>query len=128
MALTDKYSKLIQYARSSGVQDLKVSEENNVLHVSGKASEKVKDQIWAIYDELDPDMRSGDIVLNIEVISEIGQDAENGETYEVQAGDSLSKIAKKYEGMTWNKIYEANKDQIKDPDVIRPGQKLIIPL
>jgi nucleoid-associated protein YgaU len=50
-------------------------------------------------------------------------------TYEVQAGDSLSKIAKREYGDAndWNKIYEANKDILKDPDKIFPGQKLKIP-
>lgn len=50
-------------------------------------------------------------------------------TYEVKSGDSLSKISQKMygDGNQWRKIYEANRDQIKDPDVIHPGQKLIIP-
>jgi len=50
-------------------------------------------------------------------------------TYEVQPGDSLSKIAKREYGNAnaWNKIFEANKDTIKDPDKIFPGQKLKIP-
>jgi nucleoid-associated protein YgaU len=51
------------------------------------------------------------------------------EAYEVQPGDSLSKIAKKVYGNAsdWKKIFEANKDLIKDPDKIFPGQKLKIP-
>ncbi len=50
-------------------------------------------------------------------------------TYEVQKGDSLSKIADRFYGTTtaWRRIYEANKDRIKDPDVIQPGWKLSIP-
>jgi nucleoid-associated protein YgaU len=50
-------------------------------------------------------------------------------TYEVKSGDSLSKISQKLygDGNQWRKIYEANRDQIKDPDLIHPGQKLIIP-
>ena len=50
-------------------------------------------------------------------------------TYTVVAGDSLSKIAKKLYGDTnqWRAIYEANRDQIKDPDLIHPGQKFKIP-
>ncbi len=49
--------------------------------------------------------------------------------YEVQPGDSLSKIAKREYGNAnaWNKIFEANKDTIKDPNKIFPGQKLKIP-
>lgn len=50
--------------------------------------------------------------------------------YTVQSGDSLSKIAKKHYGdaNTWKRIYEANKDTVgPNPDLIRPGQRLVIP-
>ena len=121
MSLNDKYAKLVQYAQASGVTNLSVVEQNNVLYVTGSATAAVKDQLWKLYDEIDPGMRSGDLVLNIEVA------AGGGEIYEVKAGDSLSKIAKNYPGMTWQKIFDANKDQIKDPNMIHPGQKLVIP-
>ena len=51
------------------------------------------------------------------------------DTYVVVSGDSLSKIAKRQYGdmNQWRRIYEANRDQIKDPDLIYPGQKLKIP-
>jgi len=51
------------------------------------------------------------------------------ELYTVVTGDSLSKIAKRYYGDAnqWQKIFDANRDQIKNPDLIRPGQKLKIP-
>jgi nucleoid-associated protein YgaU len=47
----------------------------------------------------------------------------------VEKGESLSKIAQKYYGKAslWTRIHEANKDQIKNPDLIKPGQKLRIP-
>ena len=50
-------------------------------------------------------------------------------TYTVEGGDSLSKIAKKFYGNAnaWKKIYEANKDKIKNPDLIQPGWVLTIP-
>ena len=49
--------------------------------------------------------------------------------YEVVSGDSLSKIAKREYGNAneWKRIFEANKDLLKDPDKIYPGQKLKIP-
>ena len=49
--------------------------------------------------------------------------------YVVKSGDSLSKIAKAEYGSAsdWNRIFEANKDILKDPDKIYPGQKLKIP-
>lgn len=122
MALQDKYATLIQEATSAGVTGLQVAEQNDVLYVTGTApSTAVKDQIWSTYEKLDPEMRSGDMVLNISVAEGAAQE------YEVKAGDNLSKIAKNYPGLTWQKIYEANKDQIKNPDVIQPGWKLKIP-
>jgi nucleoid-associated protein YgaU len=49
--------------------------------------------------------------------------------YVVQPGDSLSKIAKEVLGdaSRWPEIFEANKDQIKDPNLIHPGQELRMP-
>jgi nucleoid-associated protein YgaU len=51
------------------------------------------------------------------------------ETYEVKSGDSLSRIAKHVygDGKAWQRIYEANRDVLKDPDKIFPGQVLKIP-
>lgn len=122
MALQAKYQPLINMAQSSGVSALSVKEQGNVLYINGTApSEDVKQKLWDTYNAIDPDMRSGDLVMNIEVTG-------GGEVvYVVQKGDSLSKIAKSYPGTTWQKIFEANKDQIKDPDLIQPGQKLKIP-
>lgn len=50
-------------------------------------------------------------------------------TYVVQKGDSLSRIAKRELGSAneWKKIFEANRDIIKNPDLIHPGQTLKIP-
>jgi nucleoid-associated protein YgaU len=50
-------------------------------------------------------------------------------TYTVVAGDTLSKIAKREYGdaSKWHRIYEANKDTIKNPDLIYPGQTFKIP-
>ena len=51
------------------------------------------------------------------------------EYYEIKKGDSLSAIAKQQYGdaTKWRTIYEANKDVIKNPDLIYPGQKIKIP-
>jgi nucleoid-associated protein YgaU len=51
------------------------------------------------------------------------------QTYVVAKGDSLSKIAKHYYGDAnqWRRIYDANRDQISNPDLIHPGQNLKIP-
>ena len=122
MSIQSKYQSLISQAQTAGVSNLAVSEQGSVLYINGTApSEDVKQRLWDTYNTIDPDMRSGDLVLNIEV--EGGSEV----YYVVQKGDSLSKIAQSYPGTNWKEIFEANKDQIKDPNMIHPGQKLRIP-
>ena len=66
MALQEKYRSLVETARSSGVTNLQVREQNNVLYIDGTApSGEVKDKLWNIYNSIDPDYRAGDLVLNI---------------------------------------------------------------
>ncbi len=119
MGLQDKYKPIIDIANQSGASRLIVEEKGGVLHITAKASEEVKQKMWDAYGKIDPDMRAGDLVLNIEAV-----DFE--EVYEIQKGDTLGKIAKQY-GTTWQKIHEMNKSTIKNPDLIFPGQKIKIP-
>lgn len=66
MALQDKYKTLTDAASSAGVSGLQVREENGILYVDGTApSGAVKDQLWEAYNKIDPDFKSGDLVLNI---------------------------------------------------------------
>ncbi len=57
------------------------------------------------------------------------RDEHTQQSYTVEKGDSLSKIAKRVYGKAslWREIYEANKDNIKDPDLIYPGQVIRLP-
>lgn len=124
MALQNKYQTLIDAAQTAGATNLQVRQQDNVLYIDGDvASESVKKQLWDKYNQLDPDYRSGDLVLNLNVTG--GSEPEFDE-YEVASGDSLSKIGQKY-GVAWKQIYEANRDKIKNPDLIQPGWKLKIP-
>ncbi|MBI3602138.1 MAG: LysM peptidoglycan-binding domain-containing protein [Candidatus Omnitrophica bacterium] len=52
-----------------------------------------------------------------------------GVAYTVQKDDTLQKIAKKHYGSygKWVKIYQANKDKIKDPNLLKPGMVITIP-
>jgi hypothetical protein len=66
MALQSKYQQLITAAQQAGVTNLQVREQNNVLYIDGTApSGAVKDQLWNIYNQIDPDFRAGDLVLNV---------------------------------------------------------------
>ena len=126
MALRAKYQQLIDAANQSGVTNLEVREQNNVLYIDGQApSEEVKKRLWDLYNKIDPDYRAGDLVLNVNVFGSSNTTTAEQE-YTVVSGDNLSKIGKKY-GVSWKEIYEINKDKIKDPDLIQPGWKLKIP-
>src|SRR4051795_8810595 len=68
MALQDKYQQLIDAAKNSGVANLQVREQDNVLYIDGEApSGEAKDNLWSIYNQIDPDFRSGDLIMNINV-------------------------------------------------------------
>ena len=129
MAVRDKYQSLIDLANQSGVTNLQVTEEGDVLHVTGYApSEEAKQKVWDEYNRIDPEMRSGDLVLNLEVGGGgWGEGGGEEQTYTVESGDTLSAIGQRH-GVAWREIHEANKDVIgDDPDKIKPGQQLRIP-
>ena len=67
-------------------------------------------------------------VTSTETIVENGGGA-GTQTYTVKSGDTLSHIAKEFYGSAnkWNAIFEANRDQLDDPDKIKPGQVLNVP-
>ena len=76
MALQDKYKELIDTAKSAGVTNLQVREQDNVLYVDGAApSGDVKDNLWAIYNKIDPDFRAGDLILNVDASAAVGEKA-----------------------------------------------------
>ena len=125
MSAQEKYQSLLELANQNGTT-YELSENNGVLVVTGTApSPEAKQQLWDEYNRLDPDFRSGDLVLNI---NSSGEAAGGGaHTYTVESGDNLTKIGTKY-GISWKAIWDANRDILKDPDKIYPGQELKIPI
>ena len=122
MALTEKYQPLIDLANQLGISGLNVSEGEGFLKIEGAAaSAEAKQQLWDEYNRIDPEYRSGDMVLNV-----TAPEGSSDTTYTVQSGDTLSKIGSKY-GVSWQKVFEANRDKLDNPDKIQPGQELNIP-
>jgi len=119
--LREKYGSLIDMATGLGVTGLNVTDGDGFITIEGEAGADIKQQLWDEYASIDPDYRSGDLVLNINA-----PEGDSSTTYTVQSGDSLSKIGSKY-GVSWNAIFEANRDILDNPDVIQPGQELKIP-
>lgn len=128
MAVRDKYQTLIDLANQGGVSNLQVNEDGDVLRLSGTVgSEEAKKRLWDEYNRIDPEMRSGDLVMDIEVGGSGGAGGGAEASYTVKSGDTLSKIGK-HHGVAWRDIHEANRDVIgDDPDKIFPGQTLRIP-
>ncbi|WP_316824509.1 SH3 domain-containing protein [Pedobacter miscanthi] len=68
MALTDKYKALTDAASVAGITDLAVREQDGVLYVDGTAADgATKDHLWEVYNQIDPNFTSGDLVLNVNV-------------------------------------------------------------
>ena len=73
MALQEKYAALIQSAITMGVAGLAVAEQDGVLHVSGTANSTADyDALWALYNKIDPNMASGDLMMNIDIKADAG--------------------------------------------------------
>ena len=123
--LTDKYGDAYVLATELGGTGLNATEENGHLTVTGTLPTKYAvNQVWDKVKSIDPGLSGGDLTLNLTASrSDI-----YGE-YEVQSGDTLSAIAKKVTNgsLSYQKIFEANKDKLSDPDKIQVGQKLVIP-
>ncbi len=76
MSLQDKYKQLIDAANAAGVSNLKVREQDNVLHVDGSAPDgATKDKLWSVYNQIDPDYRAGDLIMNVDVAASSGSKA-----------------------------------------------------
>ena len=73
MALQEKYAELLQTANTLGVSDFAVAEKDGMLHVSGTAKSTADyDALWALYAKIDPNMASGDLMMNIDIKAEVG--------------------------------------------------------
>lgn len=126
MSTQEKYQSLLELANQNGTTYELAEGNEGTLVVTGTApSAEAKQQLWDEYERLDPEFRSGDLILNI---STGAADAGGGmHTYTVESGDNLTKIGKKY-GIPWKSIWDHNRDILNDPDKIYPGQELKIPM
>ena len=124
MGLREKYAYAISTAR--GKFDGSAQEKDGKLYFAGSVkTEAEANEIWNAIKTI-PDWRS-DVVADIKVTG--GPAPATVKTYTVKPGDSLSAIAKSQLGdaNAYMKIFEANKDQLSDPDKIKPGQVLKLP-
>ena len=123
MALMEKYSDLFALANQIGLKNPDVKEENGKLKITGQTDYQLDaNQLW---DNIKTHAGwENEIVANIQA-----QRNDIFGVHTVAAGDTLSKLAKSYLGDAgrYMEIFNANKDTLSNPDMIKVGQRLNIP-
>ena len=123
MALAEKYGDVLGMAQQLGVAEGNWKEEGGKIKLWGKTKYQLDaNQLW--------DKIKAHPGWENEVVADI--QATNTDVfgvYTVKSGDTLSAIAKRFLGSAnrYNDIFNANKDQLSDPDKIKVGQELKIP-
>lgn len=137
--LKRKYQPVLNTMQQKNVQLTHLNMQENKLFIGGIAgSQDLKNDIWNIIKAVDPKYQ--DLIADISVDTSrapaaaaaaagAGGGAVGSQSYTVRPGDSLSKISKQFYGDAnqYMKIYQANRDQLNDPNEIQPGQTLKIP-
>lgn len=121
--MIEKYKDLETLATKLGIQGVSMTETGGKVSISGQATHQLeKDLFW--------DAIKKHAGWENEVAADIKVEKTDIHGYHVvEAGESLSKIAKVHydNANRYMDIFNANTDQLKNPDLIKPGQKLLIP-
>jgi nucleoid-associated protein YgaU len=134
--LKAKYQSVLNLMSQLGVQLQNLHVQDNKLVIRGHAqtksvSNKIWDQIKLVNQNYTQDLMAEITYTtdDLATAAAAGSGSTQVRNYTVKAGDTLSKIAKAQYGDAnqYLKIFEANRNQLKDPDKIFPGQVLVIP-
>ena len=118
--LKQKYTPVFEKGHEIGLRVENLQMEGDKLLVRGVVpSDFAKSKLWDEIKRIDANV--ADLTADINV--------KPGEVYTVKSGDTLSKIAQRFYGDTkaYQKIFEANRDKLADPDRIQVGQQLSLP-
>ena len=124
MSLQLKYSPVLALAQELKLQALNVKEEAGKLNLSGTVNTPYeKNKIWDKIKEVGGEGQT-EVSADIKVLN-----TEYFHLHTVESGESLSKISKHYykDANKYMQIFNANKDQLTNPDMIKVGQKIKIP-
>ena len=138
MAITPVSAKPAQAVKPEEVQNVtETQEESNQTEVTQTSAVvdqvtetdsvefSIEAQVAGGEESFAPEQTDTETVINNE--AKVEEVPVSKPSQIVQSGDSLSKIAAEH-GLTWQEVYEANKDLIgDDPNLIKPGQELVIP-
>ncbi|EDP95290.1 LysM peptidoglycan-binding domain-containing protein [Kordia algicida OT-1] len=124
MSVKAKYQGVLDLGQELNIQNGNVEEANGILKVSGTAKTQYeKDIMWNKIKEA-----GGELPQDIEADIKVADESVY-HRHTVESGDTLGKIAKHYYGKAnqYHAIFKANNDLLDNPDVIHPGQELVIP-
>jgi LysM repeat protein len=123
MSLKEKYAAALKLGEELQVKGGDVKEEGGKLVIKGTAEYGIdRDHIW--------DLIKKQAGWETEIVADIKVEKATPYGYwVVKSGETLSKIAKNIysDANVYMKIFDANKDQLKDPNMIKVGQKLVLP-
>src|SRR5947209_20363822 len=137
--LKNKYRSALNTIQQKGVRLTHLHVQDNKLFIQGAApSQEIKNEVWNQIKAVDDSFSdlTCDLTVDPSIAPPKAQAAgaaasasSSARTYKVQAGDTLSKIAKQFYGNAneYNRIFEANRDKLSNPDQIQVGQELVIP-
>jgi LysM repeat protein len=133
-----KYQTVIQVVQAEGVQLANLHQQDGKLFIKGSApSLEAANKVWDEIKRINP--RLDDIIADFPVDPSMAPKAAASapaaaqtpqfKLYTVKPGDTLSKISQQFYGNAkdYMRIFNANKDKLKDPDQINVGQELKIP-
>ena len=136
--LKNKYHAALETIQREGVRLTHLHVQDNKLFMQGAApSQEIKNDVWnqikaadSSYSDLTCDLTVDPSIAPPQAqAAAAGSGATSTRTYTVRSGDTLSKIAKEFYGNAneYNRIFEANRDKLQNPDKIQVGQQLVIP-
>ena len=126
--LKQKYASVLQLIKSRNVRLDHLHVQDGKLFMQGAApNEQIKNEVWTAIKSVDGSY--SDLTADLSVDSSLPASPPQAQRYTVKPGDSLSKIAKHFYGDAnqYMRIFDANQDQLSDPNQIQAGQELNIP-
>ena len=126
--LKTKYAPALKKIEEQGVKLQNLHVQDNKLFIKGAApTDAAKNEVWNAIKSVDRSY--SDLLCDITIDPSLPAPKPKEQSYTVQSGDTLSKISKQFYGDAnrYMKIFDANKDLLKDPNTIKPGQTLRIP-
>ena len=126
--LKTKYAPALRMIDEQGVKLQNLHIQDNKLFIKGAApNDAAKNEVWTAIKSVD--RTYSDLLADITIDPSLPAPKPKEQNYTVQSGDTLSKISKQFYGDAnrYMKIFDANKDQLSDPDKIKPGQVLKLP-